>query len=1147
MGVSGKWRLFGEFRIGSEYALKEIRKSKRSFAIGWLTVFLTVAFLSLIQNLVDRASLIFLKFSEDSVGQWDLVCSHAPGVRTLISSAHEEQLLSPDFDASGVFLNYIRINASLIYEPLVAGVAPRWILPATLKQSNLPDNPIFLMAMDLEWENEIGLGTAWPYRALRDGEISVTASLLRKMKVQPNAGEQLTLTISLAEAVKSFAPGNATASPLTGASSSPVNSNGNTTSTNPLSQTIPASGIFIPASTIALLPPSQQAAITQAFPQDANGNINITADTAWTYVQTAMSNITQEFKVIDAIDSVYGKYPNTIGNVAIMGATAAQNMVNDFIAGGSGGSSSQAAGSLLLAIAAQNSGTLQNTTIDIKEYATTAVAMMRDRQHVYAESKDARRSAVVRFSNAVATRVGIQEPVDFTAVLLTALEATQFMQIFLGEVLFTVIIVLLALAVLLIFSLLLADVEEKTFEYGMLRTLGMRQPALINLLFFQALWFSTPAILFGLLVSYVGFVPIAYFLSQFAGAALDASLTPAAILLGTCAGILLPLVGTIISTRRALGKTLRDALDVFRVSINETSVHVDRLEKLGLSATEVIIALVLIVLGFLVYYIVPLSFVFQDLNLFFRIMTVILLGAILMGGVLQHWLEVTIAHVLVRGADRPLLHLVVKNLAAHIRRNSKTASIFTLCLAYLVFASTMFGLQANSLREIVEWDQGADMLVTAPTWTKALPEAKLRQFFGKLLSQSEYPELVTGYTFVTFNVKDFFAVDSGTLDMMAPFSEINVDVYALEPNFLQASYSRYFSVDSADRAISGVTCLDGRCNIPDVVKGLYSAVDPMAYAGVPATLQANFPPDVGTTPNGQYLERFQTNQTMLYHDATPVLIAEGMKASIHAEIDSLLLLDLGFSRNGDGQNGLTRQYLCKPVALLSKLPAFPDIGVSSNGPVLISTSWYAQILADVERLSGALSGYNSSVLPFERLLISVTEGATDRQLSALANDLTAVLSDDEMTITIVLDKVASTVESATYITYLFYVVAVVGLIFCFFVLWLSFTANIRENSWEFGVLRAIGFSVIRVQRVYIYEAICIITACVILGTLIGILVAIAVALQYNLFTELPFQFLFPTSLYIAVVVLSFVVSIAGSYLPGKPYALERIASVLKGR
>ena len=39
------------------------------------------------------------------------------------------------------------------------------------------------------------------------------------------------------------------------------------------------------------------------------------------------------------------------------------------------------------------------------------------------------------------------------------------------------------------------------------------------------------------------------------------------------------------------------------------------------------------------------------------------------------------------------------------------------------------------------------------------------------------------------------------------------------------------------------------------------------------------------------------------------------------------------------------------------------------------------------------------------------------------------------------------------------IVAAISVVLCFFVLWLSFTANVNENSWEFGVLRSIGLTV----------------------------------------------------------------------------------------
>ena len=48
---------------------------------------------------------------------------------------------------------------------------------------------------------------------------------------------------------------------------------------------------------------------------------------------------------------------------------------------------------------------------------------------------------------------------------------------------------LICLGALLIYSLLLSNVEEKTYEYGMLRALGMKQYVLIELLSIQVINF----------------------------------------------------------------------------------------------------------------------------------------------------------------------------------------------------------------------------------------------------------------------------------------------------------------------------------------------------------------------------------------------------------------------------------------------------------------------------------------------------------------------------------------------------------------------------------------------------------------------------------------------------------------------------------
>lgn len=88
------------------------------------------------------------------------------------------------------------------------------------------------------------------------------------------------------------------------------------------------------------------------------------------------------------------------------------------------------------------------------------------------------------------------------------MEPLYFIRLFLDQIFTFVVVVLIFLGGMLIYSLLLSNVEEKTYEYGMLRALGMKQYVLIELLLLQSLSFSVPGILAGLLVSFLVYIPI---------------------------------------------------------------------------------------------------------------------------------------------------------------------------------------------------------------------------------------------------------------------------------------------------------------------------------------------------------------------------------------------------------------------------------------------------------------------------------------------------------------------------------------------------------------------------------------------------------------------------------------------------------------
>ena len=129
--------------------------------------------------------------------------------------------------------------------------------------------------------------------------------------------------------------------------------------------------------------------------------------------------------------------------------------------------------------------------------------------------------------------------------------------------------------------------------------------------------------------------------------------------------------------------------------------------------------------------------------------------------------------------------------------------------------------------------------------------------------------------------------------------------------------------------------------------------------------------------------------------------------------------------------------------------------------VIISMSMMTKIIQGAYGvLPGVPPQYNMTTPPLSSLLISITPDATLEQIEGVVNAVNSVLASiPNVGLVNVRAQVAQTALASSIILMFFDIVAIIGVIFCFFVLWLSFTANVRENSWEFGVLRAIGLDV----------------------------------------------------------------------------------------
>jgi ABC-type antimicrobial peptide transport system permease subunit len=130
-------------------------------------------------------------------------------------------------------------------------------------------------------------------------------------------------------------------------------------------------------------------------------------------------------------------------------------------------------------------------------------------------------------------------------------------------------------------------------------------------------------------------------------------------------------------------------------------------------------------------------------------------------------------------------------------------------------------------------------------------------------------------------------------------------------------------------------------------------------------------------------------------------------------------------------------------------------------------------------------------------------------------------------------------------TFVVGVIGLISLILTFFLLLVATTSNIKDNIWEYGVLRSMGVTRVEGKRIFMYEAFLVIVAAGILGILIGIVVACLVTAQFNMFLELPFSLDFPFWLVLILCTVALVTTYLAVHYPVISVNKSTIAKILK--
>ena len=798
---------------------------------------------------------------------------------------------------------------------------------------------------------------------------------------------------------------------------------------------------------------------------------------------------------------------------------------------------------------------LANATIgslDGDKQSLLSIVNYKQRVSTYLKDLDSMNADLIRFTDTVALSIGLDYPATFTTPIAATLTITQYIRYFLDNIFYSVVALMVFLGVLLIFSLLLHDVDSKTYEYGMLRALGMRHRTLIQVLVTKALLFAIPGILLGLLIAYLLNMPVDASISDYAAIPHSSAFYQSPLLLAIAVGLIMPLVANIVPISRALSRTLRDSLDVYHHVVSEVTVRVIKLADLGLNLWQTALAVLMVVIGFVTFYVVPYSFIFVNYPLFLGILNGILLGMLLglciIAQAIQPMLERAVLRVMLSCCHRHLHAIVKKNLSGHRSRNGKTAQMFTICLAFVLFAGVMFSLQANSLIDNVKSLLAADINIQAlPNDLKnSLAEAEMTQYLDRqiVLRQAGVADaIVDQYTFVPFPINNLAYVRSVQFSSLPKFQSVRNYVYGVSPNYLSVVYDQYYIVSEYAQTESDYPRTPS--GKPDAIAMMYTQA---GDARLPEEADGLVLPR--STVSGYKDVRLDTAYNVSRSDAVirsdyleyiDVVMGEALRGwqsvNTHTPLNLYIRTNWGYDIYGN--------YLCKARAMVTKVPGFlySSYRVSASlAAVLIRQEQYDRLMQDA-----GLWDYYNQTSPKQRLLIKLTPGSSLAQREDVINALRTFFKSDRTIVTDTQRIIDTTMVAVDMMNLFFTSIGVVTQLMCFFILWLSFTANVHENSWEFGVLRALGVNQFEVVMVYVYEALTVVLTSLALGTTIGLVIAASLTAQFNLFTEMPFNMTFPHSLFWTLVVLSIIIAIVGSAWPAYRFLRYSISNVLRGQ
>lgn len=710
------------------------------------------------------------------------------------------------------------------------------------------------------------------------------------------------------------------------------------------------------------------------------------------------------------------------------------------------------------------------------------------RVDVYVDTDyDAIQGRVISFVSRAMYYIGFPE-IDVDMDILSSLFEIRFFTLFLGLILSIILTILCILSTMLIYSLLMISIETRTFELGVHRMVGMKRLGIIQMLMVQALSYAIPAWIFGLIFAQVLANQVLSSLEASVEVPIHKQLTDDAIIVGTCLGLLIPLVAALFPIRNALAQNLQDSLDTKHSKTMAVKVSIERSEDQGVSLPWIVLGIGLFVFGFLIYYLLPLSLLTFNLtlffNIFFGILLAMLFGLILLSLNAEHMMERLVTGIFLWWESRPMRKIVLKNLVAHRLRNRKTTMMYALSLGFIIFITVAFKMELKTAEFRVLKQQGSRLRVSADD-DDSIPYSEVIEL--ETLFQTH--AAVDKWTWVSQKYGSNKEAKQVWLTNLGHIMESKVAVYGVSPNFYDVAIEDFLIASRRD--------MDTGLSISEqlyTVRGSQSVVLPTSFLDSHALddrgshfLTATEIEDTDERDRNLELRRLKSTAFL---DSTPVFLMSRFPRG-EAEQDIVV--------------------------------SFPTLLRMSNGSI--------PTMEDVK---------------MSALLFKLDDSASTEEVDDLVKELDKFAERHfDMDVWDFRDFKDSLDKTNAVMDLIFGIATYIAMFLCLFSLMASMYTNIFEQSKEIAILRAMGMTKNQIVRVFVYEAFVLVMAASILGILIGCIMAWTMMLQRVLFTQLPVSVEFPYILFLLVIVGALVCSVLASFGPARTLVNRSVAGVMR--